>query len=65
MGTKRVQKTRTVQRQRWNSSIGGYEAVSVPETYWDTEYVSDSYSSPSYDSSSYSSDSSASGGSGD
>lgn len=59
MGTKRVQKTRTVQKRQWNSSIGAYETVPATETYWDTEYVSDSGSS------SFSADNSSSGGYGE
>lgn len=59
MGTKRVQKTRTVQTRRWNSAIGDYETVPVTETYWDSEYVSDSGNS------SFNMDTSSSGGYGE
>lgn len=55
MGTKKVQKTRTVVKSRWNAATGSFDQVSVPETYWDTEYVSDSGSS------SFSTDTSSSG----
>jgi hypothetical protein len=52
MGTKRVQKTRTVTKNRWNATTGSFEPVSVPETYWDTEYVADTTSSFNTDNSS-------------
>lgn len=50
--TRTVQKTRIVNQKRYNSSTGGYEMVSVPETYdvieTYTDY-SDDYSSGSSD----------------
>lgn len=53
---KRTQKTRTVNKQKWNSTTQSYDYVPVVEAYWEETYVSgnDGYGG-SYDSGSCSS----------
>jgi hypothetical protein len=56
--TRKVEKTRTIQKRQYDSASGEYVMVNVPEVYYETEtytdYSSNDSTSSSYDTGGYS-----------